>query len=198
VCVCVCVCVTKIPSSSDLLVQDVLLAGQPYARVPLVNFVERGEQYLLTAELPGIQKSDVKIEMDSKRGTLTLKAEKSDTKDVDEDSFRVHESISSSFSRSLTLPDDGNRGRFLLWSVMLCFVLSDYSCIYIFSRHRCNPACRVQRRHHLPLSAAQTRGRAEGARPADRNSISDSPSSSPSFLLTYSNTYLLISIKLKL
>jgi HSP20 family molecular chaperone IbpA len=117
----------------DLLVQDILLTDQPFARVPLVNFVEEGDKYLLTAELPGIQKSDVTLEMNSERGTLELKAEKSDTKDVNEDSFRVHESMSSSFCRSLKLPDDGND------EVYVCACRSQICVIYICMR--CTDVC---------------------------------------------------------
>jgi HSP20 family protein len=70
--------------------------------VPAMDLVETDDQLVLKADLPGLDKDDVAIEI--KDGTLTVAGErKSETEERAEGYYRV-ERAQGSFSRSLTLP----------------------------------------------------------------------------------------------
>ncbi len=69
---------------------------------PPVDIYETPESLVLKAELPGIGREDINIEV--KDSTLTLKGEKKFEKDVDEENYRRVERAYGSFQRAFTLP----------------------------------------------------------------------------------------------
>ncbi len=71
--------------------------------VPAMDLVETDEQFVLRADLPGLDESDVKIEVHDK--VLTLSGERSYEHEAKKDGFYRLERGSGQFSRSLTLPD---------------------------------------------------------------------------------------------
>ena len=72
-------------------------------RQPNIDFQDRGDHFLLTAELPGFEKKDVQVQVSS--NVLELKAEKSSEKsNKNTDGGRVERSYSY-FQRYLTLPE---------------------------------------------------------------------------------------------
>jgi HSP20 family molecular chaperone IbpA len=78
-----------------------------FQRAPLVNFEETSpNEYTLTCEMPGLDRSDVKVEIDSETNTLNISGSKSEKTERKEGTYRINESRSSSFYRSLRLPDD--------------------------------------------------------------------------------------------
>lgn len=73
---------------------------------PKVNISENQDGYVIEAELPGVKKED--IDIDLSHNTLTIKGEKKfEKKDEAEDYIRV-ESGYGKFSRSFNVSDDVN------------------------------------------------------------------------------------------
>jgi HSP20 family protein len=71
--------------------------------IPAMDLVEEDEHYVLSADLPGVDEKDVKVELED--GVLTISGErKSEYEDRKEGYHRI-ERASGSFSRSLTLPE---------------------------------------------------------------------------------------------
>lgn len=75
--------------------------------VPAVNITEQKDQYLVAVAVPGMKKSDFKINVDG--NILTISSEKEDTKEEKDKKFTKKEYSYSSFSRCFTLPDEVNK-----------------------------------------------------------------------------------------
>jgi len=76
----------------------------PSLLAPAVDLSENDSHYTLSAELPGVDKNDVTIEL--VEGTLTLRGEKKTEHEEKTDRRRYAERTYGSFSRSLQLPRD--------------------------------------------------------------------------------------------
>ncbi len=75
--------------------------------VPAVNIVENTNEYNLSFAVPGMKKSDFKIDIDG--NLLTISAEIEEKKEEKKEEFTREEYNFSSFSRSFTLPDEVNK-----------------------------------------------------------------------------------------
>ncbi len=78
---------------------------------PAVDIEKEDGKMLINAELPGVNKDDISIDLDG--NVLTLKGEKKDEKEVNEGNVYRRESFRGTFQRSFTLnenvnPDDIN------------------------------------------------------------------------------------------
>ena len=71
--------------------------------VPAMDLVEAEEHFVLRADLPGLDESDVKIEVNE--NVLTISGERAYEHDARKDGYYRVERGSGQFSRSLTLPD---------------------------------------------------------------------------------------------
>ena len=72
---------------------------------PRIDIEENNDSFLITAELPGINKEDVKIEVDN--NILTISGEK--TKEEDDSRTLIRkETQSGEFSRAFSLPEAAN------------------------------------------------------------------------------------------
>ena len=71
---------------------------------PRVNISENEDGYVLTAELPGVKKED--IDIDLKDNTLTIKGEKKAEKKEEKDNYIRVESSYGKFERSFYVSDD--------------------------------------------------------------------------------------------
>ncbi len=71
---------------------------------PVVDIYDEGETIVIKAELPGVDKKD--IEVDLKDHVLTLKGERHYENEVKEDNYYRKERASGRFNRSFTLPVD--------------------------------------------------------------------------------------------
>lgn len=69
---------------------------------PAVDVVERDGDFVVSLELPGVNKDDVKITVDS--NILTVGGEKNSEKETDEKNFHRSERVYGSFQRSFTFP----------------------------------------------------------------------------------------------
>jgi HSP20 family protein len=79
---------------------DEALEGARWA--PAVDILERPNELVLKADLPGIDPKDVEINVQN--STLTLRGERKFESDVKEDDFRRVERVYGSFVRSFFLP----------------------------------------------------------------------------------------------
>ncbi|MFZ1081900.1 MAG: Hsp20/alpha crystallin family protein [Candidatus Kryptoniota bacterium] len=69
---------------------------------PRTDVIENKEAYVIKAELPGVNRSDVKITLNE--NVLTIKGEKKQEKEENEKNFHRVERSYGSFERSFTLP----------------------------------------------------------------------------------------------
>lgn len=73
---------------------------------PAVDVTENDKNYTVTAELPGIGKDDVAVEVHD--GILTLRGEKRSERDEKNEKSRWSERTYGAFTRSFTLPSDAD------------------------------------------------------------------------------------------
>jgi len=71
---------------------------------PRVDIAETDEAFVIKAEIPGINKEDVKVTVDN--GVLTIRGERKQEKEEKEKKFHRVERYYGSFTRSFTLPDN--------------------------------------------------------------------------------------------
>jgi HSP20 family protein len=75
-----------------------------------VDVAEKNGAYLVTAELPGVKKEDIHVDIDGAQVTLT--AESKREKDIAEGERVLHtERVYGKVSRSFTLPQELDEGR---------------------------------------------------------------------------------------
>ena len=77
-------------------------AGLSRRWVPAMDLVEVGDSLVLKADLPGLTREDVNIEV--KDGVLTISGERKDEHEEKADGYYRVERTFGSFSRTLTLP----------------------------------------------------------------------------------------------
>jgi len=71
--------------------------------IPAMDLVERDEEFVLHADLPGVAEDDVSIELEE--NVLTISGTRHSRQEDRKEGFYRLERASGSFSRSLTLPD---------------------------------------------------------------------------------------------
>lgn len=72
------------------------------AWLPPVDVIEEGDNLIFRAELPGVQRDDIEVKVDS--GTLTIRGEKRQEKESGAESVHRIERLYGTFHRSFTLP----------------------------------------------------------------------------------------------
>lgn len=74
---------------------------------PKINMVETDKQYEITAELAGLSKKDVSVELDSETNVLTISGNRTEKEEkADGKKYIIRELKQSSFSRPLYLGDN--------------------------------------------------------------------------------------------
>ncbi|PYS96798.1 MAG: molecular chaperone [Acidobacteria bacterium] len=87
-----------------------LPAGENFgAWAPLVDIYEEGDKIVLRAEIPGASKDDIDVKVEN--GTLTIRGEKKQEKQVDSETAHRIERFYGSFSRSFVLPTSIDAGK---------------------------------------------------------------------------------------
>lgn len=71
---------------------------------PTVDIFDKDEAIVIKAELPGMEKKDIAIDM--KDGVLTLKGERSHEEEVKEENYYRRERTSGKFHRAFKMPED--------------------------------------------------------------------------------------------
>ncbi|MCS7158683.1 MAG: Hsp20/alpha crystallin family protein [Blastocatellia bacterium] len=69
---------------------------------PVVNIAETDDNYIITAELPGISKDDIKVTYEN--GILTIQGEKKQEKEEKGKTWHRIEAVYGAFERSFRLP----------------------------------------------------------------------------------------------
>jgi HSP20 family protein len=90
---------------NDLLDENFGRDSQPSQPTwyPPVDILESKDSYLIRAELPGMKKEDIKVEL--KDGTLVLSGERTSEKPAEGVEYRHAERINAKFWRSFSLPE---------------------------------------------------------------------------------------------
>jgi HSP20 family protein len=70
---------------------------------PAVDVLESKDSYVIRAELPGMKREDINLEV--KNGTLTLSGERKSEKAAEGIEYRHVERVNAKFWRSFTLPE---------------------------------------------------------------------------------------------
>ncbi|MGB5716823.1 MAG: Hsp20/alpha crystallin family protein [Gammaproteobacteria bacterium] len=78
-------------------------ANQEHDWTPAVDIQEEDSHYLLTADIPGVNRNDVEITLEE--GVLTVKGERKSDPDVAEEGYRRRERTYGTFLRQFNLPD---------------------------------------------------------------------------------------------
>jgi HSP20 family protein len=81
-------------------------ANQEHDWMPAVDIREEDKQYLLTADIPGVNRKDIEITLEE--GVLTVKGERNTETDVSAADYRRRERTHGTFMRQFTLPDTVN------------------------------------------------------------------------------------------
>jgi len=81
-------------------------ANQERDWTPAVDIREEDNRYLLTADIPGIDRKDIEITLNE--GVLTVKGERSTKTETSEQGYRRRERSHGTFMRQFTLPDTVN------------------------------------------------------------------------------------------
>ncbi|HTY47128.1 MAG TPA: Hsp20/alpha crystallin family protein [Methanomassiliicoccales archaeon] len=76
-------------------------------RVPAVDVKDEGDKYVLEADLPGIDKTDVSVTVD--RGVLEISAKREEREEEQKEGYIRHERGFVSYSRRLVLPEDADQ-----------------------------------------------------------------------------------------
>ena len=88
----------------NLVPEDENIAVSEWA--PLVDIAEDDKEYLIKAELPEVQKDDVKVTVEN--GTLTISGERKAEKEEKGRKFHRLERYYGRFERSFSVPDDAD------------------------------------------------------------------------------------------
>ena len=78
-------------------------ANQEHDWIPAVDIREEDNCYLLSADIPGVNRKDVEITLEE--GVLTVKGERKPETEVTEEGYRRRERSYGTFLRQFTLPD---------------------------------------------------------------------------------------------
>jgi HSP20 family protein len=70
--------------------------------MPAADVYETPDEYVFELEVPGYEEQELGIELSDH--SLTVKGSRTETMDVDDKSYRLHERLEGTFERMLTLP----------------------------------------------------------------------------------------------
>jgi HSP20 family protein len=76
--------------------------GEGRGWAPSVDMLDRKDEVMLRADLPGLEQKDIEVYVEE--GTLTIRGERQAEKEGKEEDYYVSERWAGSFSRSLSLP----------------------------------------------------------------------------------------------
>ncbi|MFX0082787.1 MAG: Hsp20/alpha crystallin family protein [Candidatus Hodarchaeota archaeon] len=77
---------------------------EKFFRTPLTNITDNGDNYSITAELPGIDKGDIEISVHD--GVLEIKGEQKNEHEEKKDGYVRREYHSASYHRSFMIPEN--------------------------------------------------------------------------------------------
>ena len=80
--------------------------GGPTGRIPMVDILDEGEWYIVEAELPGVKKEEVSIDVSEE--SITIEAEREAETEEKREGYVRRERESLSFYRQVPLPEDAD------------------------------------------------------------------------------------------
>ena len=78
--------------------------GHKFEWAPSADISETDAEYLIRAELPAVNKEDVKVTLD--QGMITISGERKVDKEAKDEKFHRVETFRGTFSRSFSVPDN--------------------------------------------------------------------------------------------
>jgi len=94
------------PSRVSRMMEEAFGEARPSLLAPKVDITESDDEYAVAAELPGVKKDDLTLEIEE--GVLTIRGEKKEERDEKKEKGRRLERYYGAFSRSFSLPSDAN------------------------------------------------------------------------------------------
>jgi len=79
------------------------LFGKPSAFGPAMDLIDRADELVVRADLPGLEEKDISVEVDGR--TLTIWGERHESREQRDESYYFSERWEGSFRRSLELPE---------------------------------------------------------------------------------------------
>lgn len=97
------------PSWGSLIGSDIADRSQPFGSLatlwaPQVETIQRDDRLVVRADLPGVNKDDVHVEVDN--GVLTISGERRNERNEEREGFYRSERSYGQFFRAIPLPDD--------------------------------------------------------------------------------------------
>ncbi len=86
--------------------EESFFSGRAKELVPAMDIFETDKGYEIEAEVPGIKREDIEVNID--RGILTIKGEKKDEHSEEKKGSKILERTYGTFERSFTLPEDAD------------------------------------------------------------------------------------------
>ena len=77
--------------------------------IPAVDVTETETEFLLSADMPGLDKKDISVDIHD--GVITIKGERAIDNEKTSDGYRIRERQLGSFNRSFRLPDNVNEDK---------------------------------------------------------------------------------------
>ena len=90
----------------SMFTNDLPRFSMPESWMPAVDVNETETEFLLSADIPGLDKKDVSIDIHD--GVITIKGERAIDNEKSTDDYRIRERQLGSFNRSFRLPDNVN------------------------------------------------------------------------------------------
>ncbi len=83
-------------------ISDYLPAQNLFSSMPNIDVAENDKEFKVTADVPGMEEGDLKVEFSNK--VLTIKGEKKLNREETQENYYITERWSGNFSRSIQLP----------------------------------------------------------------------------------------------
>ena len=90
----------------SIFTNDLARLSLPQSWMPAVDVNETETEFLLSADMPGLDKKDVSVNIHD--GVITIKGERTIDNEKSNDDYRIRERQLGSFNRSFRLPDNVN------------------------------------------------------------------------------------------
>jgi HSP20 family protein len=88
---------------SNFFNTDRVFYGQDIKLVPATNIEENNDEYLISAEMPGINKESIKVSFEN--NVLSITAEKKHEKKNESENYLIRERRYGSYTRSIPVPN---------------------------------------------------------------------------------------------
>jgi HSP20 family protein len=78
------------------------VTGESYGWTPAIDLIDRKDQIVLRADLPGLEQKDIEVSVEG--GVLSIRGQRQEEREAKEQAYYCSERWVGSFSRSVTLP----------------------------------------------------------------------------------------------